>query len=70
LLAVKGTTYFRSRPNPVLKSVGWSNYSSTCIDALDSTLIWTCQEYANSPVENQWCTAWAAFRLGEDKKAP
>jgi hypothetical protein len=70
VLAVKGTTYFRSPPNPVLKSAGWGNYSSTCIDPLDSTLIWTCQEYANSPVEREWCTAWAAFRLSENKKTP
>jgi hypothetical protein len=70
VLAVKGTTYFRSPPNPVLKSLGWGNYSSTCIDPLDSTLIWTCQEYANSPVEREWCTAWTAFRLSENKKTP
>jgi hypothetical protein len=37
---------------------------------LDSTLIWTCQEYANSPVEREWWTAWTAFRLGANKKAP
>jgi hypothetical protein len=70
VLAVKGTTYFRSPPNPRLKTLGWGNYSSTCIDPLDSTLNWTCQEYANSTVESEWCTAWAAFRLGENKKTP
>jgi hypothetical protein len=70
VLAVKGTTYFRSPPVPVLKALSWGNYSSTCIDPLDSTLIWTCQEYANSSVEREWCTAWAAFRLSENKKTP
>jgi hypothetical protein len=70
VLAVKGTTHFRSPPNPKLKTLGWDNYSSTCIDPLDSTLIWTCQEYANSTVESEWYTAWAAFRLGDNKKTP
>ena len=70
VLAVKGTTYFRSPPVPALKALSWGNYSSTCIDPLDSTLIWTCQEYANSSVEREWCTAWAAFRLSENKKTP
>ena len=63
VLAVKGTTYFRSPPIPTLKALGWGNYSSTCIDPLDPTLIWTCQEYAGSTVEREWCTAWTAFRL-------
>ena len=70
VLAVKGTTYFRSPPTGNTNAVGWGNYSSTCLDPLDPTLIWTCQEYANSTVEREWCTAWAAFRLGEAKKAP
>lgn len=61
--AVKGTTYYRDTPNRVLKTLAWGNYSSTCIDPLDSSLIWTCQEYANSTVLGEWCTAWAAFRL-------
>ena len=63
VLAVKGTTYYRDTPNRVLKTLAWGNYSSTCIDPLDPNLIWTCQEYANSTVLGEWCTAWAAFRL-------
>jgi hypothetical protein len=70
VLAVRGTTYYRCPPVAKLNAIGWGNYSSACIDPSDPTLIWTCQEYANSPVEREWCTAWAAFRLGENKKAP
>ena len=51
-------------------AIGWGNYSSTCIDPSDPTLIWTCQEYANSTAEREWCTAWAAFRFNENKKTP
>jgi hypothetical protein len=70
VLAVRGTTYYRCPLVVKLNAVGWGNYSSTCIDPSDPTLIWTCQEYANSPVERQWCTAWAAFRLGDNQKTP
>jgi hypothetical protein len=68
VLAVKGTTYFRAPASGTTNAIGWGNYSSTCIDPLDPTLIWTCQEYANSEVERQWGTAWAAFRFDESKK--
>jgi hypothetical protein len=67
VLAVKGTTYFRAPPSGATNAIGWGNYSSTCIDPLDPALIWTCQEYANSVVERQWGTAWAAFRLDDGK---
>jgi hypothetical protein len=71
VLAVRGTTYFRSPGIPTLRNaMAWGNYTSTCIDPLDPTLLWTCQEYAGSTVERQWCTAWAAFRLGAYKKSP
>lgn len=70
VLAVKGTTSYRSPPSGSTNAIGWGNYSSTCIDPLDPTLIWTCQEYANSDVERQWCTAWTAFQLSEKKKSP
>jgi hypothetical protein len=68
--AVKGTTYFRGPPSGTTNAIGWGNYSSTCIDPLDPTLIWTCQEYANSTVGREWYTAWAAFRFNENKKTP
>jgi hypothetical protein len=70
VLAESGTTYFRGTPVRVFNSLSWGNYSSTCIDPLDSTLIWTCQEYANSTLDNQWCTAWAAFRFSLNKTMP
>lgn len=70
VLAMKGTTYFRSPPSGNTNAIGWGNYSSTCIDPLDPTLIWTCQEYANSSVEREWCMTWTAFRWGENKKSP
>jgi len=70
VLAMKGTTHFRSPPSGTSGAIGWGNYSSTCIDPLDETLVWTCQEYANSTVEREWCTAWVAFRFNEAKKAP
>jgi hypothetical protein len=66
--AVKGTTYYRSPPSGNTNAIGWGNYSSTCIDPADPTLIWTCQEYCNSAVEREWCTAWAAFRFNEAGK--
>jgi hypothetical protein len=68
--ALEGTTYFRAPPSGNTGAIPWGNYSSACIDPLDPMLIWTCQEYAASDVERQWCTAWTAFRLGEGKKAP
>jgi hypothetical protein len=68
VLAVKGTTHYRSPPSGNTNAIGWGNYSSTCIDPSDPTLIWTCQEYANSETERQWGTAWAAFRLNETRK--
>jgi hypothetical protein len=68
VLAVKGTTYFRSPPSGKTNAIGWGNYSSTCLDPEDPTLIWTCQEYCNSTVEREWCTAWTCFRLDPAKK--
>lgn len=70
VLAVKGTTYFRAPASGATNAIGWGNYSSTCIDPLDPTLIWTCQEYANSTAEREWCTAWAAFRLSASEQKP
>jgi hypothetical protein len=61
VLAVPGTTYYRhSAPSRI--GIGWGNYSTTCVDPSDPSLLWTCQEYANSTVDRQWCTAWVAFR--------
>jgi hypothetical protein len=61
VLAVPGTTYYRhSAPSRV--GIGWGNYSTTCVDPSDPNLLWTCQEYANSTVDRQWCTAWVAFQ--------
>jgi hypothetical protein len=37
-------------------------YSTTCVDPSNPRLLWTCQEYANSTVDRQWCTAWVAFQ--------
>jgi hypothetical protein len=68
--AVPGTTYYRSAPSGNTNAIGWGNYSSTCIDPLDPTLIWTCQEYANSTVQHQWSTAWTAFRLNQNQNPP
>jgi hypothetical protein len=68
VLAVKGTTYFRSPPSGNTNAIGWGNYSSTCLDPTDPTLIWTCQEYCNSTAEREWCTAWTCFRLEPAKK--
>jgi formylglycine-generating enzyme required for sulfatase activity len=60
ILAVKGTTYFRYTG---VTSTNFSNYSATCIDPSDPGLLWTYQGCANSPMDRQWCTAWAAFRM-------
>ena len=68
VLAVKGTTYYRSPPSGSTNAIGWGNYSSTCIDPSDPMLIWTCQEYANSDVEREWGTVWAAFQFKETSK--
>jgi hypothetical protein len=66
ILAVPGTTYYRLKA-PGRFGLAWGNYSTTCVDHSDPTLLWTCQEYANSTLEDQWCTAWVAFRLKVDK---
>jgi hypothetical protein len=61
VLAVPGTTYYRLSA-PSRFGIGWGNYSTTCVDPADPSLLWTCQEYANSEVDRQWCTAWVAFQ--------
>src|SRR5262245_9672448 len=60
VVAVKGTTVYR---HSGATAMNFSNYSTTCIDPSDSNLLWTFQGYANSKIDRQWCTAWAAFRL-------
>jgi hypothetical protein len=60
VVAVAGTTYYRYSG---VAAVNLSHYSSTCIDPSNPDLLWTYQAYANSTVDKQWCTAWAAFRL-------
>jgi hypothetical protein len=61
VLALAGTTYYRlNAPSPF--GLGWGNYSTTCVDPSNPNLLWTCQEYANSTVDRQWCTAWVGFR--------
>jgi hypothetical protein len=69
VLAVAGTTYHRSPVSGNTNAIGWGNYSSTCVDPINPNLLWTCQQYANSTVEREWNTAWAAFRFNESKKA-
>jgi hypothetical protein len=61
VLAVPGTTYYRHSA-PSRFGIGWGNYSTTCVDPSNPNLLWTCQEYANSTVDRQWCTAWVAFQ--------
>jgi hypothetical protein len=61
VLAVPGTTYYRFRA-AAPRAIGWGNYSTTCVDPSDPNRLWTCQEYANSTVDRQWCTAWVAFQ--------
>lgn len=59
-VAVKGSTAFRYSS---AMAMNFSNYSTTCIDPSDRDILWTYQGYANSTVDRQWCTAWAAFKL-------
>jgi hypothetical protein len=66
VLAVAGTTHYRLSA-PSRFGIGWGNYSTTCVDPSDPTLLWTCQEYANSALADQWCTAWVAFRRKANK---
>jgi hypothetical protein len=67
VLALAGTTYYRVSA-PSRFGIGWGNYSTTCVDPSNPNLLWTCQEYANSTVDRQWCTAWVAFeRKGQAK---
>ncbi len=61
VLAVPGTTYYR-HSGPGRFGIGWGNYSTTCVDPSNPNLLWTCQEYAGSEVDRQWCTAWVAFQ--------
>ena len=60
VVAVKGTTVFKYAG---VAATNFSNYSTTCIDPSAADLLWTYQGYANSAVDRQWCTAWAAFKL-------
>jgi hypothetical protein len=60
VVAVKGTTVYR---HSGATAMNFSNYSTTCIDPSDGKLFWTFQGYANSKIDRQWCTAWAAFQL-------
>jgi hypothetical protein len=60
VVAVKGTTVFKHSGKD---AINFSNYSTTCIDPAAGELLWTYQGYANSTVDRQWCTAWAAFKL-------
>jgi hypothetical protein len=66
VLAVPGTTYYRLGASAPF-GIGWGNYSTTCVDPSDPNLLWTCQEYANSTVDRQWCTAWVAFQRKVDQ---
>jgi hypothetical protein len=68
ILAVPGTTYYRFKAAGS-NAIAWGNYSSTCIDPSNPNLLWTCQEYANSTADGEWCTAWVAFQLGVGKQA-
>jgi hypothetical protein len=67
VLAVKGTTYYRY---PGVTATNFSNYSSTRIDPSAPDLLWTYQGYANSTVDRQWCTAWAAFKVSSASPSP
>jgi hypothetical protein len=60
VVAVRGTTGFKFAG---VTATNFSNYSTTCIDPSAGDLLWTYQGYANSTVDRQWCTAWAAFKL-------
>jgi len=58
--AVPGTTAYHYAGASM---VNLSHYSTTCIDPSNPDLLWTCQAYANSKIDRQWCTAWAAFKV-------
>ncbi len=67
VVAVKGTTAYRYAG---VIGMNFSNYSTTCVDPVDRDLLWTYQGYANSTVDRQWCTAWAAIKLNRQENAP
>ena len=60
--AVPGTTAYHYAGK---QAVNWSHYSPTCLDPVDPHLFWTLQAYGNSTVDQEWCTAWAAFRFSD-----
>jgi hypothetical protein len=60
VVAVKGSNVYKYSG---ATATNFSNYSTTCIDPSAGDLLWTYQGYANSTVDRQWCTAWAAFKL-------
>jgi hypothetical protein len=68
VLAVPGSTYFRFT-DAGSNAIAWGNYSSTCVDPSNPNLLWTCQEYANSTIDRQWCTAWVAFQVNVSKQS-
>jgi hypothetical protein len=64
--AVPGTTsYHYAGP----RAVNLSHYSTTCIDPSNPGLLWTCQAYADSKKDRQWCTAWAAFQMSDVRRS-
>src|SRR5262249_38926735 len=65
--AVPGTTSYHYAG---ARAVNLSHYSTTCIDPSSPGLLWTCQMYANSKQDRQWCTAWAAFQISDVKPSP
>lgn len=67
VLAAPGTTYYRYSG---VAAINLSHYTSTCIDPSNPDLLWTYQAYANSTVDKQWCTAWAAFTLSAATTKP
>ncbi len=62
VLAAKGTTVF-SGSLPGKFGIPWGNYTATCVDPSDPTILWTTQQYAASSVPGQYTTCWVAFKL-------
>ena len=65
VVAAPGTTYYHYSGK---RAINLSHYSSTCFDPVRPEVLWTYQAYSTSKIDRQWCTAWAAFRLSEQRR--
>ena len=45
--------------------IGWGTYSTTVTDPANPTVLWTFQQYGDSPHNCQWTTRWTSFTINK-----